>query len=250
MVIAFYCGSSFAQDSTEEDPCVTFQFTDIIGEAGDTVCSELRIIDSIDILSFQFSVEFDDSVLEYLNCVNANTISSFSCNDVNLQDEDPVLKVLWFDPLGNSTILDSATLLMSLCFNLKAQAEAGTTLLAFSDDLESEAVIENPNDLSNPKQTEFCATGDITSSLIHVRENTSLSVYPNPVGSTLFIQNIDPESYPIQLSFYNTQGQLVRSHQIKPVQSSISTEELEAGQYFIRIDMSDGAAYSSMLSKF
>lgn len=248
LIIAFYYTPSFAQD-TPEDPCIGFQFTEIVGQAGDTLCSELLVTDFVDVLSFQFSVQYDDSVLEYVSCVNENTIRSFKCNDVNLQDDTPVLKALWFEPLGNLTTLDSATVLMSLCFNLKAQAEAGTSLLAFSDDLASEAAIGDPNDLSVATKIKFCATGDITSSLQDVRENTSMSIFPNPVQSTLFIQNRDSKSYPVLLSIYSTTGQLVQTHQLKSSQSSISTEDLNAGHYFIRVDMNDGAGYSTSLTK-
>ncbi len=248
LIIAFYSSLSFAQD-TPEDPCIGFQFSDIVGQAGDTVCSELRVTDFVDILSFQFSVQFDDIVLEYVSCTNENLIRSFQCADVNLQDGAPVLKALWFEPLGNLTTLDSAAVLMSLCFNLKADAEAGTTYLAFSDDLASEASVGDPNDLSVAVRREFCPTGDITSSLQDVSQNSFMSIYPNPVETTLFIQNVDSKRYPVRLSIYNTTGLLVQAHQVKPSQSSISTDGLNTGHYFIRIDMNDGTGYSTSLTK-
>lgn len=249
LLVSFICSYTYSQDTTEEDPCITFQFTDIQGQIGDTVCSALQVIDFIDVLSFQFSVKYDDSVLEYLSCFDEAVISSFQCNDVNLLDDEPVLKALWFEPQGNLTSLDSAAVIMNLCFALKAEAVVGTTYLEFSDDLASEVSVGDPNDLSVANKLQFCATGDITSSLINLKTNSTLSFFPNPVQSNLFIKNNDSDTYPVSLTIFDVSGKIIQTHKITPHQTHISLSDLHRGQFFIRVDTNDGHGYSTTLTK-
>lgn len=249
LLVSFICSYTYSQDTTEEDPCITFQFTDIQGQIGDTVCSALQVIDFIDVLSFQFSVKYDDSVLEYLSCFDEAVISSFQCNDVNLQDDEPVLKALWFEPQGNLTSLDSAAAIMNLCFALKAEAEAGTTYLEFSDDLASEVSVGDPNDLSVANKLSFCATNDITSHVSDISENLTLTIFPNPASDNLFIENIDHNVTIEQISIYDISGQLIVTQKQPQHVVQIDLDNLRQGYYVVRIDMNDKTSYSSRLYK-
>jgi len=184
-------------------------------------------------------VKYDDSVLEYLSCFDEAVISSFQCNDVNLQDDEPVLKALWFEPQGNLTSLDSAAVIMSLCFALKEEAVAGSTYLEFSDDLASEVSVGDPNDLSIANKLQFCATGDITSDVFDISENADLKIFPNPVSDVLFIEHTEADAAIEQISIYNVNGQLMVTRKQQKNEDQMSLDNLGQGHYFIRIDMND-----------
>lgn len=248
VLVSLSCSYSFAQDMTD-DPCITFQLTEIQGQPGDTVCSDLQVIDFVDVLSFQFSVKYNEAVLTYVGCFDDELIPSFRCNDVNLQDDGPVLKALWFEPLGNLTTLDSAAVIMSLCFILSEEAISDLTYLEFSDDLASEVSVGDPNDLSVANRLQFCPTADITSNTSNISQNLALTIFPNPVADVLFLENADIHVMVKQISIYNTNGQLMLKESQQSHLNQIRLDHLHKGYYFIRIDMNDDTSYSSRFYK-
>lgn len=243
------CTFSLAQDTEDQDTCVVFSLTEIEPTVGDSVCTSIIVSNFENLLSFQFSLRYDDSVLSYGECAMNDAIRSFGCSEINLQDDAPVFKILWFDPLGDLVTLEDETTLASLCFLVTAEPASGQKLLQFTDDLAAEATKGDPSDLSVAEKFPFCSQADITSNVIDISQNDQLSIFPNPAVDVLFIENKDGSVLVDQISIYSISGQLaMRANQSK-VLSEIKVSQLEQGHYFIRIDLNDGSGYSGSFYK-
>lgn len=87
------------------------------------------------------------------------------------------------------------------------------------------------NNLSN------CANEGIN----YISETEKILVYPNPANNSFFVQ-IPTSSNAKKLILYNVTGRLVFEQQIEEVQTiEVSSGELPAGVYFLKIQMSDGS---------
>ena len=62
---------------------------------------------------------------------------------------------------------------------------------------------------------------------------TKIKMYPNPVSSELFIEN--PQNLALEISFYNSMGQLVISEKANQEASQIDCSQLRNGQYIVHI---------------
>jgi len=91
---------------------------------GERFCMDISIENAVDIVSFQFTINWDPSILRFANVqlVNPNPINDFSLDNFGLTGQaDPVsqgrLNVIWFDfGLNGFTIIDE-TVVFSICFD-------------------------------------------------------------------------------------------------------------------------------------
>lgn len=248
-IFLFVSIQAFAQDMVEQDSCVSFSFTEMDLSVGDSTCTFITVSNFENILSFQFSLEYNDAFLEFGNCDVDDAIASFKCSDIALQDDGTSFKALWFEPLGNLTTLEDDTPIAQLCFLTIAVPKKEQALIQFTDDLAGEAVKGDPNDLSVAAKLPFCSQDDITSRVEDISQNSALSIFPNPVSDILFIENADENSNIGQISIYNVNGQLIlKENQLNRL-NEISFENLHRGHYFIRIDLNDETSYSCRFYK-
>lgn len=240
---------SFAQQNEVDDTCVSFDFSPIALTLGDTVCTDIQVTGFKNLLSFQFSFAFDDRALEFVECFGSTELRGFDCSTIVLQDNQPVFKVLWFEPQGNVTSLDSATQVASLCFNVLATDVEFDSLFMFTDDLESELTVGDPNDLSVATMTTLCVMEDITSSVFDLKSLTSVSVFPNPVRDELQIHTQDSEDLPVKAQIIDLQGKLVYQQAMNSQSEKLPLQDLNKGIYILHIDMTNGVRYSGKVMK-
>lgn len=84
---------------------------------------------------------------------------------------------------------------------------------------------------------------DPTSTAIGTNEATTISVYPNPTSSTLYIDGLNSES---QIRFYDMSGRMVLEASMKP-DGLVNTEMLKVGVYQIIIEV-EGVPISSKVN--
>ncbi|TVR76465.1 MAG: T9SS C-terminal target domain-containing protein [Chitinophagaceae bacterium] len=107
-----------------------FSFDTVAGSPGDTVSLELKAERFIDIKSFQFSLNFDTTQLEFIsiNCPCAFQNISFNSN----MSSQGILTVGWFDINATSETLADNTVLFNLRFKIRNTA-GGFSSIDFSN---------------------------------------------------------------------------------------------------------------------
>jgi hypothetical protein len=83
-------------------------------------------------------------------------------------------------------------------------------------------------------------------------QGQSLVTYPNPVGSTLFVEVVDVENTEGSIEIYNAMGELVKSQKFtaNQVRYEVNTESLGKGNYVLKIRKADGSISTTKISKF
>jgi len=201
------------------------------------------------LFSFQFSFRYDNSVLEFLECTDTDAIPSYSCSDIIPEEDEPIFRSLWFEPMNNLTTLEDGTQLAQLCFMVFAEPDDGQMLLQFTDDLVGEATKGDPNDVRVTNKFPFCDQENLTSNNYDITDNNSLTIYPNPAIDVLYVENNDVNLTAERISIYDTTGQLIIKEKHTKQLNKINLDRLQQGQYFIRIDMNNQTSYSSRFFK-
>ena len=80
----------------------------------------------------------------------------------------------------------------------------------------------------------------------------ALVTYPNPVGSTLFVEVVDTDNAEGTIEIYNSVGALVKTQQFtaNQVRYEVNTENLGKGNYILKIRKADGSVSTTKISKF
>jgi len=123
-----------------------------IGTAGmmaspaETVCMEVMINDFLDIVTLQFSINWDPDVLEYDGTQNYN-LPDFSAGNVagpEAPNNDPgQASILWFDQTTQGVTLDNGTSIFEICFTVVGDCDETTSVSFTSDPLPIEVSNEN-----------------------------------------------------------------------------------------------------------
>jgi gliding motility-associated-like protein len=90
------------------------------GLMGDEVCVDFTVQNFVSLSNIQFSINFDETVLEYNELLDAQVLNAFNVASYN--DSDANLGVITVDwnnlPAGNGQSLPNGTVIFSLCFDL------------------------------------------------------------------------------------------------------------------------------------
>jgi hypothetical protein len=106
-------------------------------EEGDSFCVDVTVENFNDIVSFQYSMNWDADTIQFDSILIGSDLPFFNGTSFNLnQTDDGVLITQWFHPSVVQVSLPDETVLFSLCFTATT---AGTTDLAFTS---TPAVIE------------------------------------------------------------------------------------------------------------
>ncbi len=70
---------------------------------------------------------------------------------------------------------------------------------------------------------------------VNILKDFSISIHPNPVKNTLYIQNLEDAS---TITVYTTQGQIVKQYKALSNQNSIDISSLVSGMYILKINNS------------
>ncbi len=117
---------------------VTVVAADVEGSPGDTVCVAVTAQNFDDVTSFQYTFNFDETILEYVDHRNFNpNIPNLSAaiNDTPMFSDTGAILVVYPNPGGmGSTLMDGDTL-YEVCFVIDPMATIGeNALVGFSDD--------------------------------------------------------------------------------------------------------------------
>jgi len=117
---------------------VTLVAADVEGSPGDTVCVAVTAQNFDQVTSFQYTFNFDDTNLTYLNHQNFNpNIPNLSAaiNDTPMFSDTGTILVVYPNPGGMSSTLMDGDTLYEVCFIIDPNAAIGTdALVGFSDD--------------------------------------------------------------------------------------------------------------------
>lgn len=140
------CGHQFTIDMSGCQ-AVSFNINPTNISQGDTVCVPVTVGDFNDILSFQGSINWDTTVIDFVRLDNVNSsLTNFTPGSAfNLQDvSSGFLSFLWFDPLGtNGATLPDGTVLFEMCFEGIGPEGAETGLFFDPNFFEIVSVVNN-----------------------------------------------------------------------------------------------------------
>ncbi|MFK7937140.1 MAG: gliding motility-associated C-terminal domain-containing protein [Saprospiraceae bacterium] len=101
--------------------CETVAFTapDVVGRPNQTICTDVTVADFSNILGFDFSIEWDPSIVSFNDLINLNPNlgGDFNTNSANLG----VLSVTWQETVdlnNGTTIAPEDSVLFTICFNV------------------------------------------------------------------------------------------------------------------------------------
>ncbi|WP_026231607.1 cohesin domain-containing protein [Neolewinella persica] len=108
---------------------LTFQVGSTQAVVDDEICLPIIAFQAMDMVSFQYTINYDPTKLEYLRMEPNSNISSF--RNISVNNALPgILRVLWFDPALNPNTVEDGTALYSICFRVLS---TDPTLVTFGD---------------------------------------------------------------------------------------------------------------------
>ncbi len=117
---------------------ITLVAADVEGSPGDTICVAVTAQNFEDVTSFQYTFNFDETSLEYLEHRNFNADLpglSAAINDSPMFSDNGEILVVYPDPGGMPFTLMDGDTLYEVCFIIDPMATIGTNaLVGFSDD--------------------------------------------------------------------------------------------------------------------
>lgn len=109
--------------------------SDLTGSPGEEVCMEVAVNDFIDILSMQFSINWDPDVLRYVGAQNFGLQDFTDANIAGPEapSNDPgEAAVLWFDPNVTGVSVPNGTVIFEICFEVVGECDE-TSSIDFTD---------------------------------------------------------------------------------------------------------------------
>lgn len=224
---------------------LTFSLPEFAAQQNDQVCMDLRVTNFTDIVSMQFSINYDSDLLSYagtqgyqLPDLNSTNIGNPSLGD---------LSVSWVsdDVINGTTMADSASI-FQLCFDVLGSE--GTALVDFSENPISIEVSTSGGELLSPVfdgGAVYIGVGVGTQSLENV-VFSYLPLSPNPMTDVSYLSFELYQSMDVQWRILSMDGSVVMEdktylpfgkHQIPLRRASFPSAgsyvvELIAGNYY------------------
>ncbi|MCB0707514.1 MAG: gliding motility-associated C-terminal domain-containing protein [Saprospiraceae bacterium] len=110
---------------------ITLDIPYVNANEGETVCLDFTVDDFFDIISFQFTVGWDPTVLEFVSATGLN-LPNFSGSNTNPFPNDGYMTVSWFNTPDGVTLPDG-TAILQICFNVIGGC-AETSIVSILDD--------------------------------------------------------------------------------------------------------------------
>lgn len=151
LISIFQSTSIQAQTDPSCDQIVTFSIGDLVGEVGDEVCIPFTVSNFQRIVSFQFSMSFDPTVLEFVQALDPNNLNTFDItNIISLNAAQGYLRVLWFQANVQPETLPDGTEIFSLCFRIIGNPSQNSVVVINEIPVSVELVLEDENGNSCP----------------------------------------------------------------------------------------------------
>ncbi|MEN0003472.1 MAG: cohesin domain-containing protein [Bacteroidota bacterium] len=140
---------SITVESTTGNDQFTLSLSDVTGGQGDQVCMDVTTAGFTDILSFQFSLDYDPSFLSYVSVgnfgapgLNENVMGLPTMGGLPAGD----LTVAWIDNSLNGVSVANGAVLFEVCFEILEST--GTTAVSFSTEPTNIQVTTNDGPIS------------------------------------------------------------------------------------------------------
>ncbi len=109
-------GGSINPDAPTTDG-LTFQIGSARAAIGDEICLPIIAFDAIDIVSFQYTINYDPTKLEYIGTGPDYAFPGFT-NGAVVNSQPGVLRVAWADNLANGTTILDGSAVYTICFRV------------------------------------------------------------------------------------------------------------------------------------
>ncbi len=120
----------------------------IVNSCQEEVCIPISVSNFVDIIGFQFSIHYDDSLLEFVD-VNGFNVPNFDIGNFGLlYASDGRITVSWFDPDVSGVTLIDGTGMFQICFNVTGNN--GDTANIFFNGTPTSIEVVNANQMTIP----------------------------------------------------------------------------------------------------
>lgn len=247
-----------AQVCPENDTdCVTgFFLTDTTAEFGELLCVDIFTCGFTNIVSFQFSLEYRDDLLSFNSC-EANVLDGYSCSDLDPEEDEPVIKTIWFQALAEPVTLDTAAVLATLCFDVLEDINSEGEIISFSDDLRLEIVQGDPaNPTADVLIVPGCTGGmpsivmatDMTSAVDEVFVQ-AVTAGPNPFNDVLSLTIDQQFQDEINVLVTDLAGKNVLSQSVNNRSIELDLSSISEGIYMLILESKSHGTYVQKLVK-
>jgi hypothetical protein len=96
---------------------LTFQIGSVQAAIGDEICLPIIAFEAIDIVSFQYTINYDPTKLEYIGTGPDYAFPGFTNGSV-VNSPAGVLRVAWADNLANGTTIPDGSAVYTICFRV------------------------------------------------------------------------------------------------------------------------------------
>ncbi len=257
------------EDLIEADPnAVTIQLADVTTTCGGQICLDATVGNFNDLISFQYSLNWDTTVLTNVSTQNY-TLEGLN-NSAFFTPQNGMMRVSWFDTQVRGVSAADDQVIFQICFDVISNG-ATTTTVQFSN---SPIPIEVIDKESNEVTTNF-VDGEVSitncSNIIMGETNTpsiatsnenpnnlppsgtvfgkaknelgTIQLYPNPTTNYLNLTLENPLQQNGELRLYNIWGKLL---QTTPIEKGLQQTQLSLGKFasgVYLIEVQEGNAF-------
>lgn len=213
-------------------------------DTGTSIEVDVRVLDFVDIMSMQFSVNWDSLVLQFDSLTNLDALPDYSSNaNFNTNSaQQGILTSVWLGDFLNGNTVDDSTVIFTIVFTVIGSSESSTSVAITDNPLSIEFSDVDGNDLSVIVENGLITVATVVglNPSIESQSNEFFTLYqnePNPFDNQSLIRFDLRQSNEVSFSFYDTNGKLIYSHKghfLEGINSiKIDTEKLPgAGTYF------------------
>ena len=119
------------------------------GMPGDTVCVAITVSNFIDITNAQFTLTWDETIVQFIEVQNINSsvsaLNAGSFNTASNFTDNGQLPFAWFDILGTTNSLPDGSILFEVCFELIGNLDDSSPI-SFTD-TPTDIQVGNPNNI-------------------------------------------------------------------------------------------------------
>ncbi|MEY3442794.1 MAG: hypothetical protein RLZZ519_1075, partial [Bacteroidota bacterium] len=216
-------------------------FGDFSGQKGDEISIPVMVEDFQDIAGYQFTINWDPSVLQLVGEEGMATEAFFGESKI----DQGALMVSWNEPNGDFITLPDGGTLFNLRFKVVGEAGTSTAITATSNSVAAEAYNLNLEVLEiKSRDGQFKVAGDQGAQAGGSAVQWYPS-FPNPFSKETTIRFDLPETRQMQFTISDLRGTVVNQfggvfeqgmHEVKWDGTSTTGKQLAAGTYVMRIE--------------
>ena len=174
-------------------------------DAGKTITVPVRLMDFQDILSLQFTLNWDSTVLR-LNTVQDFGLKDFDQNDINTAPGR--IMVLWIDPAVSGIPVADSTVVINLLFEVIG-ADGMATPLSFGSDPVTQEVGSSTGEIKPEWKDGQVTVGEVTTQIERLTSVEGVQVFPNPVSTSAIVKWQQAQRQFLQLQLLDAAGRQV-----------------------------------------